>query len=76
MGTDCKSALSCLNGHTNHPAYDTAIEQEINKILNQYTPAQYKDAFEEIQDLINSTKSKLENEVLLGNKDVNQIIDL
>lgn len=71
-----KKANIGLNGHTNHPAYDTAIQLKIDKILNQYTPAHYEDAFEEIQDLINSTKSKLENEVLLGNKDVNQIIDL
>ncbi len=32
--------------------------------------------FEEVQKLINNTKQKLEKDVLLGNKDVNQILDL
>lgn len=41
-----------------------------SKILNN------EEKFEAIHNLIKNTKQKLENEVLLGNKDVNQIIDL
>ena len=32
--------------------------------------------FDEIKSLISTTKNKLEQDVLLGTKDVNQIIDL
>ncbi|MFH6989227.1 AHH domain-containing protein [Flavobacterium collinsii] len=69
-----KKAKIDLNGHTNHPAYDRAIEQKIDEICSDPN-LDNVGKFEEIQDLINDTKIKLENEVLLGNKDVNQIIN-
>ena len=51
------------------------MTQKINEILDD---ASYSEArkFNEIQKIISTTKQKLENEVLLGTKDVNQIIDL
>lgn len=63
-----------LNGHTNHPAYDREITKKIvtitgSKILDN------EGKFERIKSLIEKTKKTLENEVLLGNKDVNQILD-
>ena len=61
-----------MNGHTNHPAYDRAIEQKIDEICSDPNLDNIG-KFEEIQDLINDTKIKLENEVLLGTKDVNHI---
>lgn len=67
-----KKANIGLNGHTNHPSYDRAIEQKIDEICSDPN-LDNLGKFEEIQDLINDTKIKLENEVLLGNKDVNQI---
>ncbi|MFK7004882.1 hypothetical protein BWK63_13815 [Flavobacterium covae] len=67
-----KKAAIDLNGHTNHPAYDRAIEQKIDAICSDPN-LDNSGKFEEIQDLINDTKTKLENEVLLGSKDVNQI---
>lgn len=68
-----KKAAIDLNGHTNHPAYDREIGKKINDILEK-APNQEK-AFERIQNLITDTKNKLENEVLLGSKDVNQIVN-
>lgn len=67
-----KKANIGLNGHTNHPAYDRAIEQKIDEICSDPNLDNIG-KFEEIQDLINDTKIKLENEVLLGTKDVNHI---
>lgn len=69
-----KKAAIELNGHTNHPAYDREITKKIDNIVND-TDLDSAEKFEEIQNLIKNTKQKLENEVLLGDKDVNQIID-
>ncbi|RYJ38167.1 Fibronectin type III domain protein [Flavobacterium anhuiense] len=70
-----KKAKIELNGHTNHPAYDKAIQEKLDEILDNETYSELR-KFTEVQKLINSTKQKLENEVLLGTKDVNQIINL
>lgn len=69
-----KKAKIDLNGHTNHPKYDVAITDKINTILNNPILDDL-DKFNEIQSLIKSIKDKLEKEVLLGTKDVNQIIN-
>lgn len=60
------------SGHANHPNYDTAINQKIVDIME--SPLDNLSKFDEIENLIKNTKNKLEIEVLLGNKDVNQII--
>jgi len=70
-----KKAKIELNGHTNHPAYDKAIQQKLDEILENETYSELR-KFNEVQKLINSTKQKLETDVLLGSKDVNQIINL
>lgn len=70
-----KKKANILNGHTNHPKYDDAITQKINDIVNNPILDEVE-KFEEIQKLINKTKKKLEDNVLLGTKDVNEIIDL
>ena len=69
-----KKAKIDLNGHTNHPKYDIAIREKINEILDDIDLDEFE-KFDEIQDLIDNIKNKLEKEVLLGNNDVNQIID-
>ena len=65
-----------ISGHANHPDYDINLDEKITEIItsprNLNKPEK---AFEEIQELIKNTKNKLEKEVLLGNKDVNDIID-
>ena len=61
------------SGHANHPKYDNAITEKINDILEK-APSEEK-AFERIQNLISDTKGKLEADVLLGTKDVNQIVN-
>ncbi|MBP2617887.1 BMFP domain-containing protein YqiC [Chryseobacterium jejuense] len=70
-----KKAKIDLNGHTNHPKYDEAMTKKINSILND-VDLNNNEKFDDIQTLINNTKQKLEAEVLLGNKDVNEIIEL
>ena len=69
-----KKAAIDLNGHTNHPKYDDAITRKIEEICNDVNLDE-SSKFDEIKDLINATKNKLENEVLLGDKDVNQIVN-
>ncbi len=69
-----KKAAIELNGHTNHPKYDAALTQKLQTITES-TILNNEEKFEAIKNLIGNTKNKLENEVLLGNKDVNQIID-
>ncbi|GEM_PF-3983517 len=70
-----KKAAIELNGHTNHPKYDEAMTVKLEEILSEEAYSEAR-KFSEIQKLIKNTKDKLENEVLLGTKDVNQIIDL
>ena len=68
-----KSLKLDVNGHASHKKYNDAIDAKITEIINN-SPTQKK-AFEEIQGLIKKAKNKLEKEVLLGNKDVNDIVD-
>lgn len=69
-----KSIRNEITGHANHPNYDDAIAEKLNEILENETFNEVR-KFREVQKLINTTKQKLEVEVLLGNKDVNQIIN-
>ena len=68
-----KSLKLDVNGHASHKKYSDAINKKITEIINN-SPTQKK-AFEEIQGLIKKAKNKLEKEVLLGNKDVNDIVN-
>lgn len=70
-----KKAAIDLNGHTNHPQYDNAMTNKLDNILNDPL-LNDSEKFDEIKSLISTTKNKLEQDVLLGTKDVNQIIDL
>jgi hypothetical protein len=65
--------IDVKTGHANHPQYDDAIKKQIEEIMQN---PRIDDAgkFEKVKELINNAKSKLENDVLLGNKDVNSII--
>lgn len=62
-----------ITGHANHPKYDKAIIPKIKNITNSNLTNEKK--LEIIQDIISKTKIKLENEVLLGTKEVNDIIN-
>jgi hypothetical protein len=67
--------LDINTGHAKHDVYNREISKKISEIINNSRNVNKPErAFEEIQDLIKSTKEKLKNEVLLGNKDVNDII--
>jgi hypothetical protein len=68
-----KSIKYDISGHANHPQYDKVMQEKINDILN--TAQNENDAFNKIQNLINNTKNKLEDEVLLGTKNINNLID-
>ena len=68
-----KSLKLDINGHALHKKYSDTINKKITEIINN-SPTQKK-AFEEIQGLIKKAKNKLEKEVLLGNKDVNDIVN-
>ncbi|AEK24509.1 AHH domain-containing protein [Capnocytophaga canimorsus] len=67
-----KSLKLDISGHTSHKDYNDAISEKITEICNE-TDLNNLEKFEEIQELIKNTKTKLEQEVLLGNKDVNDI---
>lgn len=60
-----------INGHTSHKNYNDAISENISVIIENAPTS--KKAFERIQKLIIDTKDKLEKEVLLGTKNVNDI---
>ncbi|NRT16448.1 hypothetical protein HNP99_002815 [Flavobacterium sp. 28A] len=70
-----KKSLSLdISGHTSHKKYNNAIGKKITEICNDSNLDNFE-KFEEVQDLIKNTKEKLKKEVLLGNKDVNDIIN-
>lgn len=52
-----KSVKYDVSGHANHPAYDAALNQKINNILE--SAIDENDAFNKIKDFINATKNKL-----------------
>ena len=71
-----KSLKLDVNGHTSHKQYNFAIDKKVTEIItSKRNLNKLEKAFEEIQGLIKKAKNKLEKEVLLGNKDVNDIID-
>lgn len=61
-----------IDGHASHPRYDDSIANTIEKIASSDLDDLSK--FEKVKVLIESAKSKLEVEVLLGSKNVNDII--
>jgi hypothetical protein len=65
-----------INGHTSHKQYNDAISEKISEIIKKESNVDLpKKAFKELQDLMQSTKQKLKTEVLLGTKDVNDIVN-
>jgi hypothetical protein len=67
-----KSLKFDQSGHANHPDYDAAVRKRMGEILSQDIPDSSK--FEEIELIVKDIKNKLENEVLLGTYDVNNIV--
>ena len=63
-----------ISEHANHPDYDKAIIDKIKNITNSKI-LKNEEKLDAIQNIIDKTKIKLEKEVLLGNKDVNDIIN-
>lgn len=71
-----KSLKLDVNGHASHKKYSDAIDVKITEIITSKRNLNKPEkAFEEIQELIKKSKNRLEKEVLLGNKDVNDIVD-
>ncbi|MFK8296566.1 AHH domain-containing protein [Capnocytophaga canimorsus] len=63
-----------VNGHAKHPNYDEAVIGKIEDVLKDKS-LNNLNKYDEIQEIINNIKIKLEQDVLLGNKDVNDIIN-
>ncbi|WGU67914.1 AHH domain-containing protein [Capnocytophaga canimorsus] len=63
-----------VNGHAKHPNYDEAIIPKIENITSSNV-LKNEEKLEVIQDIVNKAKEKLEKDVLLGTKDVNEIIN-
>ena len=71
-----KSLKLDVNGHASHKKYNDDIDAKITEIItSKRNLNKPKKAFEEVQELIKKAKNKLEKEVLLGNKDVNDIVN-
>ena len=71
-----KSLKLDVNGHASHKKYSDAIDVKITEIITSKRNLNKPEkAFEEIQELIKKSKNRLEKEVLLGNKDVNDIVN-
>lgn len=71
-----KSLKLDVNGHTIHNDYSREINKKITEIItSKRNLNKPKKAFEEVQELIKKSKNRLEKEVLLGNKDVNDIVN-
>ncbi|MFK8271316.1 AHH domain-containing protein [Capnocytophaga stomatis] len=69
-----KSLKLDVNGHASHNDYNREIGKKISEIINNVN-GDNELAFKQIQRLIKNTKNKLEQEVLLGTKNVNDIIN-
>jgi A nuclease family of the HNH/ENDO VII superfamily with conserved AHH/Fibronectin type III domain len=69
-----KKAKIDFNGHANHPEYDKVITEKVLKITESKV-LDNSEKFDVIKNLIEKAKTKLESDVLLGNKDVNQILE-
>ncbi|MDR1526048.1 MAG: AHH domain-containing protein, partial [Dysgonamonadaceae bacterium] len=68
-----KSISLDINGHAKHNDYSYAIDKKITEIINE---AQGNDliALQNIEKLVQDAKNTLKNEVLLGTKNVNDIV--
>ena len=73
MMLQAKSVGQEVAGHAKHKAYTDALDVKVTEIC---TDAELDDLtkLKEMKKLVNKTKEKLKNEVLLGNKDVNDIV--
>jgi hypothetical protein len=60
-------------GHANHPKYDDVITTKIDNIFENSIDD--NDAFENIKKSVIDIRKKLENDVLLGNRDVNNLMN-
>jgi hypothetical protein len=69
-----KSVRFDVSGHANHPLYDRNMREKIVDIVNNNRLNDER-KFEGIKNIINETKSKLEMDILLGDKDVNSLFD-
>ena len=69
-----KKAKIDFNGHANHPQYDDIIKKKVEDVVSNPLLDE-EEKFDEIKSLIKRAKTKLESDVLLGNKDVNQILE-
>ena len=69
-----KSLKLDVNGHASHKKYSDVIDTKITEICSNKELSDIE-KFDKIEDLIKNAKNKLEKEVLLGNKDVNDIVD-
>ena len=69
-----KSLKLDVNGHASHKKYSDAIDTKITEICSNKELSDIE-KFDKIEYLIKNAKNKLEKEVLLGNKDVNDIVD-
>jgi hypothetical protein len=63
-----------INGHTVHNNYNDAISEKLDEIC---TNIDYSDLekFDKIENLIMNVKEQLRTEVLLGNRNVNDIVN-
>jgi hypothetical protein len=69
-----KSIKYDISGHANHPKYDDIIRTRIDNIFENAIDD--NDAFEKLREFTTDLKNKLESEVLLGNKNVNDLTNL
>lgn len=69
-----KSIKLEIDGHANHPKYDFALDKKITQIIADAGGNNVK-ALADIRKLIEKTKKTLKDDVLLGTKNVNDVID-
>jgi hypothetical protein len=69
-----KSIKFDQSGHANHPQYDNYIREHIEDIVSD-NKASNNEKFTNTLDFISNTKDKLRTSVLLGNNDVNNIMN-
>ena len=68
-----KSNSLQINGHTVHNDYNREISKKISELIQNATTKEK--AFEKVKKLISDTKNKLKQDVLLGTKNVNEIVN-
>jgi hypothetical protein len=69
-----KSINLDVAGHAKHKAYTDALDVKITEICSN-AKIDDLDKLDRIKDLVSSAKEKLKKDVLLGNKDVNDIVN-